>query len=60
MLINFYGVKILTDPIFAERVWRFLGFTTAGPEALLCTGAAAEIAEVGPVPCRTRTWITLI
>lgn len=32
VLINFYGVKILTDPIFAERCGVSLGIATAGPK----------------------------
>lgn len=32
VLINFYGVNILTDPIFAERCGVSLGIATAGPK----------------------------
>lgn len=32
VLINFYGINILTDPIFAERCGVSLGITTAGPK----------------------------
>mgnify|MGYP000998076546 CR=1 FL=1 len=42
VLINFYGVKILTDPIFAERCGVSLGFTTAGPKRYYAPALAME------------------
>lgn len=32
VLINFFGVRILTDPVFSERVGMDLGLGTAGPK----------------------------
>ena len=32
VLINFYGIRILTDPAFGDRVGISLGFGTAGPK----------------------------
>jgi L-ascorbate metabolism protein UlaG (beta-lactamase superfamily) len=42
VLINFYGVKILTDPIFAERCGVSLGITTAGPKRYYAPALAWE------------------
>jgi L-ascorbate metabolism protein UlaG (beta-lactamase superfamily) len=40
VLINFYGVNILTDPIFAERCGVSLGITTAGPKRFVAPALA--------------------
>ncbi|MGC3956878.1 MAG: MBL fold metallo-hydrolase [Verrucomicrobiota bacterium] len=40
VLINFYGINILTDPIFAERCGVSLGITTAGPKRYIAPALA--------------------
>jgi L-ascorbate metabolism protein UlaG (beta-lactamase superfamily) len=35
VLINFFGTKIITDPVFSERVGLDLGLTTIGPKRLI-------------------------
>jgi len=40
VLINFYGVRILTDPVFVERVGVDAGVMTLGPKRHI---AAAQI-----------------
>lgn len=42
VLINFYGVNILTDPIFAERCGVSLGITTAGPKRFVAPALTLE------------------
>lgn len=44
VLINFYGLNILTDPIFAERCGVSLGITTAGPKRFVAP--ALSLAEL--------------
>lgn len=42
VLINFYGVNILTDPIFAERCGVSLGIMTAGPKRHIAPALALK------------------
>lgn len=47
VLINFYGVWILTDPIFSERVGPSVGIATIGPKRFV--QPALKIEELPPV-----------
>lgn len=47
VLINFYGLKILTDPVFSDRVGVGVGIGTAGPKRH--QAPALAIAELPPV-----------
>ncbi len=47
VLINFYGLKILTDPVFSDRVGLNVGIGTAGPKRH--QAPALAIAELPPV-----------
>jgi L-ascorbate metabolism protein UlaG (beta-lactamase superfamily) len=42
VLINFYGVNILTDPVFAERCGVSLGIGTAGPKRYYAPALALQ------------------
>jgi L-ascorbate metabolism protein UlaG (beta-lactamase superfamily) len=48
VLINFYGTRIITDPVFSERIGiSILGVTTFGPKRLMAP--AMSIEELGPI-----------
>ncbi|MCK7488982.1 MAG: MBL fold metallo-hydrolase [Anaerotruncus sp.] len=48
VLINFYGTRIITDPVFSERIGiDLMGFTTLGPKRLVAP--ALSIEELGPI-----------
>lgn len=48
VLINFFGTKIITDPVFAERIGlNFLGLFTLGPKRLVAP--ALKIEELPPI-----------
>jgi L-ascorbate metabolism protein UlaG (beta-lactamase superfamily) len=47
VLINFFGVTILTDPVLLSRIGIPLGFTAIGPKRL--TKPALEIDELPPI-----------
>jgi L-ascorbate metabolism protein UlaG (beta-lactamase superfamily) len=42
VLLNFFGVHILTDPVFANRVGISLGFGTAGPKRYIAPALAGR------------------
>jgi L-ascorbate metabolism protein UlaG (beta-lactamase superfamily) len=47
VLINFYGVRILTDPVLFPRIGVDLGLGTLGPQRLVhCALTAAELPEI--------------
>jgi L-ascorbate metabolism protein UlaG (beta-lactamase superfamily) len=46
-LINFYGIKILTDPALGKRVGLSLGIATAGPKRYIAPALSAK--EVPPI-----------
>jgi len=48
VLINFFGTKIITDPVFSERVGlNILGLTTLGPKRLIAP--ALSIKDLPPI-----------
>jgi L-ascorbate metabolism protein UlaG (beta-lactamase superfamily) len=47
VLLNFFGVTILTDPVLLSRIGIPLGFTAIGPKRL--TKPALEIGELPPI-----------
>jgi L-ascorbate metabolism protein UlaG (beta-lactamase superfamily) len=47
VLINFYGINILTDPAFGKRVGISLGLGTAGPKRYIAPALAAK--ELPPI-----------
>lgn len=47
VLINFYGIIILSDPVFAGRVGVGLGFATAGPKRFIAP--ALRFSELPPI-----------
>lgn len=47
VLMNFYGIWILTDPVFSDRVGISAGLTTIGPKRFIAP--ALEIEELPPV-----------
>ena len=47
VLINFYGVRILTDPAFADRCGVDLGIGTAGPKRYVAP--ALQLRELPPI-----------
>jgi len=47
VLINFYGLRILTDPVFSERVGMGIGIGTAGPKRYIAPALA--LSELPPV-----------
>lgn len=47
VLISFYGVRILTDPAFGDRVGLDLGFGTAGPKRYVAP--ALSLKELPPI-----------
>ena len=47
VLINFYGVHILTDPVFAKHVGISLGFMTLGPKRFV--EPAIRVEELPPI-----------
>lgn len=47
VLINFYGIRILTDPVFGERIGVSLGLWTAGPKRYIAP--ALRLQELPPI-----------
>src|SRR6266851_72350 len=47
ILINFYGIRILTDPAFGNRIGIRLGIGTAGPKRYI--GPALSLKELPPI-----------
>ena len=47
VLINFYGIRILTDPAFGKRVGISLGLGTAGPKRYIAP--AVSLKELPPI-----------
>jgi L-ascorbate metabolism protein UlaG (beta-lactamase superfamily) len=48
VLINFFGTKIITDPVFSERIGiNVLGLTTVGPKRLVAPALSFE--ELPPI-----------
>ncbi|HCA78386.1 MAG TPA: Zn-dependent hydrolase [Bacteroidetes bacterium] len=48
VLINFFGTKIITDPVFSERIGlNILGLTTLGPKRLI--SPALSIKDLPPI-----------
>jgi L-ascorbate metabolism protein UlaG (beta-lactamase superfamily) len=47
VLINFYGIRILTDPVFGSRVGVSLGLGTAGPKRYV--SPALSLKELPPI-----------
>lgn len=47
VLINFFGVTIITDPVFSERIGIRVPFLTLGPKRLI--GPALHFSELPPI-----------
>jgi hypothetical protein len=47
VLINFYGLTILTDPVFMPRIGAGIGFATVGPKRLVAP--PLSLAELPPI-----------
>lgn len=47
VLINFYGIRILTDPVFGNRIGVSLGLGTVGPKRYIAP--ALRMAELPPI-----------
>jgi L-ascorbate metabolism protein UlaG (beta-lactamase superfamily) len=47
MLINFHGIRILTDPAFGDRIGVSLGLGTAGPKRYVAP--ALQLQELPPI-----------
>ena len=62
MLINFYGIRILTDPTLGDRCGVDLGIGTAGPKRYIAPGVAVcRSCRALIWSCfRTLTWTTRI
>jgi L-ascorbate metabolism protein UlaG (beta-lactamase superfamily) len=47
VLLNFFGMRIITDPVFSERIGVDMGLFTLGPRRLVAPALSAE--ELGPI-----------